>query len=73
MNPNGDVEEYFKVKFDEHKGNISKQALNEAKIRKTHDKPSSIDFQINCLKNAGFRYVGVPYKYYVFAIFWAKK
>ena len=73
LNPNGDVEKYFKVKFDEHKGNISNQALNEAKIRKTYDKPSSIDFQLDCLKNAGFRYVGVPYKYYVFAIFWAKK
>ena len=38
-----------------------------------YDKPSSVDFQLECLKNAGFDHVGIPYKYYVFAVFWAKK
>ena len=73
LNPNEDVENYFKTKFDEHKGDISKQALEEAKIRKTYDKPSSVDFQLECLKNAGCNYVGIPYKYYIFTVFWAKK
>lgn len=45
----------------------------ERLIRRTYDKPSSVDFQLECLKNAGFDHVGIPYKYYVFAVFWAKK
>ena len=51
----------------------SAKAYEEAKIRRTYDKPSSVDFQVECLKNAGFNYIGIPYKYYVFAVFWAKK
>ncbi len=73
LNPNEDVEDYFNAKFEEHKGDISKEALDEAKIRKTYDKPSSVEFQLECLKNAGCKYVGIPYKYYIFAVFWAKK
>ena len=63
----------FKSKLDEHTGEISEKAYGEAKIRRTYDKPSSVDFQLECLKNAGFDHVGIPYKYYVFAVFWAKK
>lgn len=73
LNPNKCVEDYFKSKLDEHTGEISEKAYGEAKIRRTYDKPSSVDFQLECLKNAGFDHVGIPYKYYVFAVFWAKK
>ena len=73
LNPNKGVEDYFKSKLDEHIGEISEKAYGEAKIRRTYDKPSSVDFQLECLKNAGFDRVGIPYKYYVFAVFWAKK
>lgn len=73
LNPNKGVEEYFKSKLDEHTGEISEKAYGEVKIRRTYDKPSSVDFQLECLKNAGFDHVGIPYKYYVFAVFWAKK
>ena len=73
LNPNKGVEDYFKSKLDEHTGEISEKAYGEAKIRRTYDKPSSVDFQLECLKNAGFDRVGIPYKYYVFAVFWAKK
>ena len=73
LNPNKGVEDYFKSKLDEHTGEISEKAYGEAKIRRTYDKPSSVDFQLECLKNAGFDHVGIPYKYYVFAVFWAKK
>lgn len=73
LNPNKGVEDYFKSKLDEHIGEISEKAYGEAKIRRTYDKPSSADFQLECLKNAGFDRVGIPYKYYVFAVFWAKK
>lgn len=73
LNPNKSVEYYFKSKLDEHTGEISEKAYGEAKIRRTYDKPSSVDFQLECLKNAGFDHVGIPYKYYVFAVFWAKK
>lgn len=73
LNPDIEVDEYFKVKLDEHKGDISDEAYEEAKLRRAYDKPSSIDFQLACLKNAGCTYVGIPYKYYVFAVFWAKK
>ena len=72
LNPNKGVEDYFKSKLDEHTGEISEKAYGEAKIRRTYDKPSSVDFQLECLKNAGFDHVGIPYKYYVFAVFWAK-
>ena len=73
LNTNKGVEDYFKSKLDEHIGEISEKAYGEAKIRRTYDKPSSVDFQLECLKNAGFDRVGIPYKYYVFAVFWAKK
>ena len=73
LNPSKGVEDYFKSKLDEHTGEISEKAYGEAKIRRTYDKPSSVDFQLECLKNAGFDHVGIPYKYYVFAVFWAKK
>ncbi|WP_299525042.1 class I SAM-dependent methyltransferase [uncultured Methanobrevibacter sp.] len=73
LNPFPEVEEYFKVKLDEHKGDISDEAYEEAKLRRTYDKPSSVDFQVDCLKNAGCQYIGIPYKYYMFAVFWAKK
>ena len=73
LNPNKGVEDYFKSKLDEHTGEISEKAYGEVKIRRTYDKPSSVDFQLECLKNAGFDHVGIPYKYYVFAVFWAKK
>lgn len=73
LNPNKGVEDYFKSKLDEHTGEISEKAYGEAKIRRTYDKPSSVDFQLECLKNIGFDHVGIPYKYYVFAVFWAKK
>ncbi len=73
LNPNKGVEDYFKSKLDEHTGEISEKAYGEAKIRRTYDKPSSVDFQLECLKNAGFDHVGISYKYYVFAVFWAKK
>ena len=50
LNPNKCVEDYFKSKLDEHTGEISEKAYGEAKIRRTYDKPSSVDFQLECLK-----------------------
>lgn len=52
---------------------ISKDAFEKANVRRQYDKQDTIDFQLECFKNAGCNIVGVPYKFYNYAVLWGKK
>lgn len=69
-----DVEEIFFKKTDDLIiDKISKEAFEKANERRKFDKQDTVKFQIHTLKNAGCRLVGTPYKFYNYAVLWAKK
>lgn len=69
-----EVEKFFFKKTDdmilEH---ISKKDFEEANKRREYDKQDIVDFQLKSLKNAGCKYVGLPYKFYNYGVLWGKK
>lgn len=75
LDPNPIVEKLFSYKFDEKvsQSELSKEAISKANERRIFDNPSSLDFQLSCLSDSGCRHVGVPYKYYNFAVLYGKK
>lgn len=71
---NNEVEKFFYKKCDELiLKNVNKKEFEEANQRRKFDDTDYIGFQLNCLKNAGCRLVGVPFKFYTHAVLWGKK
>ncbi|WP_409199798.1 class I SAM-dependent methyltransferase [Methanobrevibacter sp. DSM 116169] len=52
---------------------LDKDYIKVADERRKFDKPSTLLDQLKWLKEIGFKDLGVPYKYYIFAIIYAEK
>ncbi len=69
-----DVEKLFYKKCDDLiLKNVSKEEFDNANKRRKFDDTDPIGFQLDCLKNAGCKLVGVPFKFYTHAVLWGKK
>ncbi|MDR2036684.1 MAG: methyltransferase domain-containing protein [Bacteroidales bacterium] len=55
------------------RSSLSREEIRAAYERVKLDKRTPLDIQMDWLKKSGFRYVDCLYKYYDFAVIWAKK
>jgi len=53
--------------------NLTDEEISEASARAAYDDPSTMEEQLNWLKNAGFRNVECIYKYFQYCVLYAKK
>lgn len=68
------VQELFYQKTDDFVlEKVGFEIFEEVNKRRKFDQEDTIDYQLYCLKNAGLRNVGVPYKFYNYAVLWAQK
>lgn len=68
------VEEFFFDKTDEMVlKKVSVEEFNEASRRREYDRQDTVDYQLDCLRNSGCEYVGLPYKFYNYGVLWGKK
>lgn len=74
LDKDADVEKFFFKKTDDLiVDKVSQKEFSEANKRREYDKQDRIDFQLNSMKSAGCRHVGVPYKFYNYGVLWGKK
>lgn len=52
---------------------VTAEEFEQANERRKFDDTDSIQYQLDCLKDAGCRLVGVPFKFYTHAILWGHK
>ena len=64
---------FYKKCDDMISDKVSIESFNKVNEMIKFDDPDSIQFQLDCLRESGCDLVGVPYKFYTYAIIWGQK
>lgn len=69
-----EVEKYFYRKVDDLiLENVTQEEFDKANERRKFDNTDSIQYLLDCIRDAGCRLVGVPFKFYTHAVLWGRK